>query len=157
MTHPLDHPDGQRGSLTVLFSGLMLMVLMVLALGWDTANWLLGHRALGNLADGAAVAAAGELDAAALRASGGDDVVLDVERARETVAAYLTGPDGAAARSGLHGLAAEVAAGTDPRGRVQVTVRVRAPVDAIFLPLLEIVPPEMQVEATATVVRVAAR
>ena len=52
-------PGGSRGTeegqALVLLIGLVVLVLMVLALGWDTSNWFLGHRALGNLADGAAV------------------------------------------------------------------------------------------------------
>ena len=51
----------ERGQALVLLVGLVVLVLMVLAL-WDTSNWFLGHRALGNLADGAAVAAANDVD-----------------------------------------------------------------------------------------------
>lgn len=145
----------ERGALTVLFTGLLLVVLLTLALGWDAANWLLGHRTLGNLADGAAIAAAGELDAERARASGGREVLVDAKRARATVAAYLTGRGGAAERSGLPGVVAEVSVGVDGRGRAQVTVRLRAPAEAVFLPLLGVVPPEMRAEATAAVVRVA--
>ena len=85
----------------VLLVGLVLMVLMVLALGWDTANWFLGHRALVNLADGAAVAAAGEVDTAAWYASGGREVRVAERRARATVAAYLAE---AAGDSGVAGV-----------------------------------------------------
>jgi uncharacterized membrane protein len=87
--------DGPRsggaedGQLLVLLVGLVMLVLLVLALGWDTSNWFLGHRALVNLADGAAVAAAGEVDTAAWYASGGREVRVAERRARATVAGYL--------------------------------------------------------------------
>ena len=84
----------EEGQALVLLVGLVALVLLVLALGWDTSNWFLGHRALANLADGAAVAAAGEVDVGAWYASGGRDVRVVEERARATVGAYLAGSAG---------------------------------------------------------------
>jgi hypothetical protein len=53
-----------------------------------------GTRALANLADGAAVAAAGEVDVAAWYASGGREVQVGERRARATVGSYLAGSAG---------------------------------------------------------------
>ena len=82
---------GEGGQALVLLVGLVVLVLMVLALGWDTSNWFLGHRALGNLADGAAVAAANDVDTRTWYVSGGRSVRVAQERARATVTAYLAG------------------------------------------------------------------
>jgi hypothetical protein len=70
----------ESGQALVLLIGLVVLVLMVLALGWDTSNWFLGHRALGNLADGAAVAAANDVDTRAWYMSGGRSVRVAQER-----------------------------------------------------------------------------
>jgi hypothetical protein len=80
---------GEPGQALVLLVGLVVLVLMVLALGWDTSNWLLGHRALANLADGAAVAAANDVDTRTWYMSQGRSVRVAEERARATVVAYL--------------------------------------------------------------------
>jgi hypothetical protein len=86
--------EKEEGQALVLLIGLVVLVLMVLALGWDTSNWFLGHRALGNLADGAAVAAANDVDTRAWYMSGGRSVQVAQERARATVTAYLAGSAG---------------------------------------------------------------
>ena len=131
----------------VLLVGLVVLVLMVLALGWDTSNWFLGHRALANLADGAAVAAASDVDTAAWYASGGRDVRLAEGRARATVAGYLAD---AAGDSGVAGVRVESAAVGRGRGGPQVTVALTAPPPVAFLRWLRLVPPVMRGEATAT-------
>ena len=79
---------GEGGQALVLLIGLVVLVLMVLALGWDTSNWFLGHGALG-LADGAAVAAANDVDTRTWYLSGGRSVRVAQERARATATAYL--------------------------------------------------------------------
>src|SRR4029453_11275589 len=98
-------PGGSRGTeqgqALVLLIGLVVLVLMVLALGWDTSNWFLGHRALGNLADGAAVAAANDVDTRIWYRSGGRSVRVAEERARATVEGYLGGGGG---DSGVRGV-----------------------------------------------------
>ena len=83
-------PAGEEGGQAlVLLIGLVVLVLMVLALGWDTSNWFLGHRALANLADGAAVAAANDVDTRTWYLSGGRSVRVAQERARATLSAHI--------------------------------------------------------------------
>jgi Putative Flp pilus-assembly TadE/G-like len=105
----------EDGQLLVLLVGLVMLVLLVLALGWDTSNWFLGHRALVNLADGAAVAAAGEMDTAAWYASGGREVRVAERRARATVAAYLAEAVGDSGVAGVR--PRSVVVGRGPGGR----------------------------------------
>jgi len=138
---------GEDGQILVLLIGLVLLVLMVLALGWDASNWFLGHRALDNLADGAAVAAANEVDVRAFYASGGRQIVLSDQRVAATVRRYLADT---AADSGLErvvpGPVRVEHLATGPR----VTVELRAVTPAAFLRYLHVVAPEMIGRATAT-------
>jgi hypothetical protein len=131
----------------VFLVGLVVLVLMVLALGWDSSNWFLGHRALGNLADGAAVAGAGELDAGRFYASEGREVAVLARRAEATVREFVASEAGG---SGLDGVeVASVVVGQGPGGpRVAVELSARTPVG--LLGLLGIVPPRMVGGATAT-------
>ena len=150
-------PDGRRtvagpareegGQALVLLIGLVVLVLMVLALGWDTSNWFLGHRALANLADGAAVAAANDVDTRTWYASGGRSVLVAEERARATVTAYLAGSAGDSGVAGVRLRSVEV---VSQQGGPEVTVRVTAPARAGLLRLLRFVPPEMEGRAAAT-------
>ena len=137
----------EEGQALVLLIGLVVLVLMVLALGWDTSNWFLGHRALANLADGAAVAAAGEVDVAAWYASGGREVQVVERRARATVGSYLAGSAG---DSGVAGVRLRSVAVTAGRGGPEVTVVVAAPARVGLLRLLGVVPPLMEGRAAAT-------
>jgi len=136
---------GQEGQLLVLLVGLVVVILMVLALGWDTSNWLIGRRVLNDVADGAAVAAAGDLDEAGYLGSGGRVTRLAPAAARATVAEV-------SAASGVRGLRATAEVGVDARGRAWVRVRVRAPVTSVFLQYLGVVAPVMEAEAVATAV-----
>ena len=138
---------GEGGQALVLLIGLVVLVLMVLALGWDTSNWFLGHRALGNLADGAAVAAANDVDTRAWYVSGGRSVRVAQERARATVTAYLAGSAGDSGVAGVHLRSVEVVPG---EGGPEVTVQVAAPARVGLLRLLRLVPPEMEGRAAAT-------
>jgi Putative Flp pilus-assembly TadE/G-like len=138
---------GEAGQALVLLVGLVVLVLMVLALGWDTSNWFLGHRALANLADGAAVAAAGEVDVRAWYAGGGREVRLVEPRARATVDAYVAGSAGDSGVAGVRLRSVAVAAG---RGGPEVTVVVAAPARVGLLRLLGVVPPLMEGRAAAT-------
>jgi uncharacterized membrane protein len=139
-----DHQDGQ---LTVLLTGMVLLVLMALALGWDTSNWLIGQRRLNDVADGAAVAAAGSVDVERFHATGGRELALSEAAAVGTVRELV----GAA---GVDGLSAEVSTGTGAAGRPVVVVRLRAPPATAFLHLVRLTPPAMSAEAEAAVVRV---
>jgi uncharacterized membrane protein len=137
----------EDGQALVLLIGLVVLVLMVLALGWDTSNWFLGHRALGNLADGAAVAAANDVDTRAWYLSGGRSVRVAQERARATVAGYLAGSAADSGVSGVRLRSVQVAPG---EGGPEVTVQVTAPARVGLLRLLRLVPPEMEGRAAAT-------
>jgi uncharacterized membrane protein len=131
----------------VFLVGLVVLVLMVLALGWDSSNWFLGHRALGNLADGAAVAGAGELDAGRFYATEGREVAVLARRAEATVREFVASEAGG---SGLGRVeVASVVVGRGPGGpRVAVELSARTPVG--LLGLLGIVPPRMVGGAAAT-------
>ena len=144
---PPARPDGEGGQVLVLLVGLVVLVLMVLALGWDTSNWFLGHRALVNLADGAAVAAASDVDTRAWYASGGRDVRLAEGQARATVAGYLADAAGDSGLAEARLSSLDVAGGG---GGPQVTVALSAPPPVAFLRWLRLVPPAMRGEATAT-------
>jgi hypothetical protein len=137
----------EAGQALVLLVGLVVLVLMVLALGWDTSNWFLGHRALANLADGAAVAAANDVDTRTWYMSGGRSVRVAEERARATVVAYLAESAGDSGVAGARLGAVQVLPG---EGGPEVTVSVAAPARAGLLRLLRLVPPEMEGQAAAT-------
>jgi uncharacterized membrane protein len=142
----------EDGQLLVFLVGLVVLVLMMLALGWDTSNWFLGHRALGGLADGAAVAAAGELDTAAFYRSGGRAVAVAEGRARTTVRAFVAD---AAGDSGVAGVAvASVGVRRGPGGP-EVSVGLTAETPVGLLRLLGVVPPRMSGGATASALLVA--
>jgi hypothetical protein len=134
----------EAGQALVLLIGLVVLVLMVLALGWDTSNWFLGHRAL---ADGAAVAAANDVDTRAWYGSGGRSVRVVEARARTTVAAYLAGSTNDSGVAGVELRSVEVVPG---EGGPEVTVRLAAPARVGLLRLLRLVPPEMEGRAAAT-------
>jgi Putative Flp pilus-assembly TadE/G-like len=130
----------------VFLIGLVVLVLMVLALGWDTSNWFLGHRALDDLADGAAVAAAGELDTRAYYASEGREVALLERRAEATVREFVAAGAGDSGVGRVE-LASVVVRG-GPGGPV-VAVELEAGTPVGLLRLLGIVPPRMVGGATA--------
>jgi Putative Flp pilus-assembly TadE/G-like len=138
---------GEGGQALVLLIGLVVLVLMVLALGWDTSNWFLGHRALANLADGAAVAAANDVDTGVWYASGGRSVRVAQQRARATVTGYL---DRSARDSGVAGVALRSVEVVPGEGGPEVTVSIAAPARVGLLRLLRLVPPEMEGRAAAT-------
>jgi hypothetical protein len=143
----LREPGDEGGQALVLLLGLVVLVLMVLALGWDTSNWFLGHRALANLADGAAVAAANDVDTRTWYVSGGRSVRIAQERARATVVTYLAESAGDSGVSGVRLRSVQVVPGA---GGPEVTVGVAAPARVGLLRLLRLVPPEMEGRAVAT-------
>jgi len=142
-----DRGGSEGGQALVLLIGLVVLVLMVLALGWDTSNWFLGHRALGNLADGAALAAANDVDTRAWYMSGGRNVRVAQERARATVTAYLAGSAGDSGVTGVHLRSVRV---IPAEGGPEVAVELAAPARVGLLRLLRLVPPEMEGRAAAT-------
>src|SRR6266516_1372374 len=109
----------EDGSMLILLLGLVVLVLMVFALGWDASNWFLGHRALDDLADGAAVAAANDVDVPAYYASNGAVVRILLSQADATVAGYLSD---AAGDSGIRGVRADPVTVVEVNGAPQVAV-----------------------------------
>jgi Flp pilus assembly protein TadG len=146
----------ESGQMTFLLIGLVMLILMVLGLGWDASNWFLGHRALNNLADGAAIAAASEVDLRIFYSSGGRRVELADGQAATTVRRYL---DDVAGDSGIEGVslaAVRVERPSAPRGGssvpggARVTVELRAVAPVAFLRYLHVAAPEIEGRATAT-------
>ncbi|HZD72251.1 MAG TPA: pilus assembly protein TadG-related protein [Actinomycetes bacterium] len=137
----------------IFLIGLVALMLMVLGLGWDASNWFLGHRALNNLADGAAIAAASEVDLRTFYASDGRRIELAEGQAADTVRRYL---DDVAGDSGVAGVSlAAVSVRRDGEGAAvgagpQVTVKLRAVAPVAFLRLLHVVAPVIEGHATAT-------
>lgn len=138
---------GEQGQILVLLVGLVGLVLMVLGLGWDASNWFLGHRALDNLADGAAIAAASDVDPQAFYASNGRQIIISDERAMATVRRYLLD---AAGDSGLERVVLGSVRVERLAGGPRVTVELRAATPVAFLRYLHVVAPEMVGSATAT-------
>lgn len=75
-------PLDQSGQVTVLIVGMGLVLLSVAGLAIDGTRAFLERRALQNLADGAALAAADQLDRRAFYAGGGEEVRLQAGSAR---------------------------------------------------------------------------
>ena len=138
---------GEEGQILILLVGLVGLILMVLALGWDASNWFLGHRALDNLADGAAIAAASDIDLRTFYASDGRQITISDARALATVRRYLLDVAGDSGLERVEPGSVRVERGaTGPR----VTVELRATTPAAFLRYLHVVAPEMVGSATAT-------
>ena len=79
----------QRGQAAVLAIGLSLVTFMVAGLAVDGTRAFIYRRTLQNAADGAALAAASEIDKALYYSSGGRRVVLDGRAARTTAIRLL--------------------------------------------------------------------
>jgi uncharacterized membrane protein len=138
---------GEEGQVLVLLIGLVGLIVMVLGLGWDASNWFLGHRALDNLADGAAIAAASDVDLHAFYASGGSQITISEQQAMATVRRYL---EDVAGDSGLRRVTAGSVRVEHLASGPRVTVELRAATPAAFLRYLHVVAPEMVGSATAT-------
>jgi uncharacterized membrane protein len=138
---------GEDGQILVLLIGLIGLILMVLGLGWDASNWFLGHRTLDNLADGAAIAAASDVDVRAFYASDGREITVSSELAHATVRRYLVEVAG---DSGLQRVRAQSIRVEQLAAGPRVTVELRASTPAAFLRILHVVAPEMVGTATAT-------
>lgn len=79
----------ERGSMAVLTIGLTLVVFAVAGLAIDGTQAFIARRSLQSAADGAAVAAAGEIDVTTYYRSGGAIVRLDPRRAESAAARSL--------------------------------------------------------------------
>lgn len=80
----------QRGQAAVLAIGLALVTFMVAGLAVDGTRAFIYRRTLQNAADGAALAAASEIDEALYYSSGGRQVILDGRAARTTAIRLLS-------------------------------------------------------------------
>jgi len=111
---------GRRPAQALVFLAAALPVFVAITgLAIDGALLLAQRRELQSAVDGAARAGATRVNMQLLRASGGSDVQLDVERARAAGAQYLD-----------HALAPAVVGQSQPRGHIEVTrTRVRVTVD----------------------------
>jgi uncharacterized membrane protein len=141
---------GEDGQMLILLVGLVVLILMVLGLGWDTSNWFLGHRALANLADGAAVAAASEVDVAEFYRSEGRDTRLVEAAAGGTVRRFLAASGRDSGVRGVRVAAVRVAQAGRAGAGPSVTVELLAPSQVLFLGWLGLVPRAMSASATAT-------
>jgi Flp pilus assembly protein TadG len=112
----------QRGQAAVLVIGLALVTFMVAGLAVDGTRAFIYRRTLQNAADGAALAAASEIDKNRYYSSGGKRVILDGRAARETAIRLLS-------RRGLD-VRASVVAGSD-----SVELVVRGEIPTMFLAL----------------------
>jgi hypothetical protein len=123
--HRKPAPAGERGQSVVWTAAMLPLFLSVVGLSADGSTVFAARRELQNVADGAARAAAMQIDLGAYRDSGGTRVVLDTARARQTALAYLQ-------RQG-RGIA-----GTITTAPQQVVVRVELDLPLSFLPLFGI-------------------
>jgi uncharacterized membrane protein len=114
---------GEPGQTTVLVVGLVLVVFAVTGLAVDATRAFLFRRTLQNVADGSAVAAAGEISRATYYASGGRDLRLDPQQADDTARRWLS----------RRGLDLDVDVDTDGN---QVHVIARGWVSSTFLSLV---------------------
>lgn len=133
----------EEGSAVILLVVLLMVALGVLALGWDASNLLIGERTVGNLADGAALAAAEHVDTAAYVASNGAVLRIDAAAAPVAAAASLGRAPGIAQVQVTRVVVSTVG------GRSQVQVVLAAPSSSVFLRWLGVVPPEIVASATA--------
>jgi Flp pilus assembly protein TadG len=112
----------QYGQAAVLVIGLALVTFMVAGLAVDGTRAFIYRRTLQNAADGAALAAASEINEDIYYSSGGRNVILDERSAKETVIRLLS-------RRGLD-VRASVVTGSD-----SVELVVRGRVSTMFLAL----------------------
>lgn len=92
----------ERGSISVLLLGYVLIVLALLVVVVDASSFYLARRSLSALADGAALDAASVADVDAVYAGRlGGDLPLDAASARAEVVRYLSERDLAGGAPGL--------------------------------------------------------
>jgi Flp pilus assembly protein TadG len=80
----------ERGQAAVLVIGLALVTFMVAGLAVDGTRAFIYRRTLQNVADGAALAAASEIDENLYHSSGGRRVIIDGRAARSTAIRLLS-------------------------------------------------------------------
>lgn len=80
---------GERGQAAPLALGLAMVAFAVAGLAVDGTRGWLERRSLQNAADAAVLAGAGAIDTDSYRATGGDEVKLDVEAGRAAVLSSL--------------------------------------------------------------------
>ena len=110
-------PQGDDGTILPLVLGFAALLLVLVAVVVDVSAVILAKRGAASAADGAAIAAAQQLDRDAVYANGlGDAIPLSLDEVRQVVALYA-----ARAAEGQHGL--ELVADLDP---TQTTATVTA-------------------------------
>lgn len=134
-----------RGQALVWLTLMLPVFVSIAGLAIDGAVLLTARREAQSVADGAARAGATEIDVAALRASGGDQVRLDAARARQRASAYLS-----------DNLAREVSWQAQPSTEVQVgsqgvQVTITGEIRTAFLRAVHIDNFPIQASATANV------
>ena len=117
--------SNEGGYASILVLGMTLVAIGVAGLAVDGTRAFLFRRTLQNAADAAALAGASEIDRTALYSSGGSDVVIDADAARERAAEWL------ARRS----IATRAAVLADDAG---VRVRLEGEVETTFLRIVGI-------------------
>ncbi|CAN5875587.1 hypothetical protein BH20ACT6_BH20ACT6_16160 [soil metagenome] len=117
----------ERGTVTVLVVGFVVVVAMLVAVVVDASAAYLQRQAMHSLADGAALAAADGAQGEQVYTSGlGEQAQIDPTAARTQVAAYLSATGAAAEHPGLRWQVSS-------DGTV-VSVRVSAPLDLPISP-----------------------
>jgi uncharacterized membrane protein len=85
----MNRPRGDDGTITVLVVGFTAILLLLVAVVVDVSAVILARRGIASAADGAAVAAAQQLDTAALYANGLDTAIpLSPDGVANVVAQY---------------------------------------------------------------------
>lgn len=127
MTKRNDARRGQAGQATVMITGFVVLLVMMVAVVVDASAAYLRRQSLGSLADGAALAAADAIEGEQVYTRGlGQRATVDPGQARSFVASYLSS-------TGAHGVYPGLVAVVGTSGD-RVVVRLSAPLD-LPLPL----------------------
>jgi Flp pilus assembly protein TadG len=121
-----DGRHGDEGSVLVLGIGLVVVLMLLVGAGVDASRLFLVRRSLADLADGAALRAAEDLDEATLYRSGASDVLpLATNRVRTDVTSYVAAE---AAANGMHGVRVAAVSVRDGIVRVGLAMTETVPV-----------------------------
>lgn len=129
-----------EGTVLLLTVGLSVVLLLLVAVVVDVTKVILAKRAVASAADGAAIAAAQQVDVAAVRASLSGTLPLDPAAVAEAVAAYAADADDE--QPGLR-----LAGRVDPADRGLAVVEARRSVTLPFVGWLGVA--QVQVAAVA--------
>ena len=121
--------DGDRGSVLVLTIGFVVVLMVLLAVVVDSSKLFLSRRALASVADGAATAAAQQVDPAAVYL-GGAGATLPLSPTGALAAATASVQQGASA-AGLSGVTLSSVTVTATQVDVTVTGLVQLPLSSL--------------------------